>query len=142
MEVEVTGDFGGIVERMFEHLAAADWDSFGALLSTQVERIGPLGERAVGRDAYVELMSASAHMTTADDPRRTTWDVHCIAYTDDRRSAFARITAHVPRTGREMRIEQTLAYKLDESGLILGRRHGTQGTLVFVIAYAIWNLLR
>jgi hypothetical protein len=110
---------GGAVERMFEHLAAADWDSFGALLSTDVERIGRFGERIVGREAYVELMAGGARSTPVDGRHQTTWDVHCVAYTDDGRSAFARVTAHVPQSEREPRIEQTLAYKLDESGLII-----------------------
>ncbi|MGH8977906.1 MAG: nuclear transport factor 2 family protein [Acidimicrobiia bacterium] len=108
----------GAVERTFEHLAAADWDSFGALLSSDVERIGPFGERLVGRDAYVDLMSGGTRAMSADDGQRTSWDVHCIAYTNDRRSAFARITAHVPHNDRELEIEQTIAYKLDDHGLI------------------------
>ena len=106
------------VERMFDHLATADWDAFGALLSTDVERIGPFGERLEGRNAYVELMAGGAQASSADDARRTSWDVHCIAYTSDGRSAFARITAHVPHVDREMQIEQTLAFKLDEDGFI------------------------
>src|SRR6476620_3810155 len=108
----------GSVERMFDNLAAADWDSFAAVLSPEVERIGPFGERLEGRDAYVELMSGGARATSADDGRRTSWDVHCVAYASDGRSAFARITAHVPRDDQEMQIEQTLAYKLDEDGFI------------------------
>ena len=110
----------GVVERMFEHLAAQDWDSFRALLSTDVERIGPFGERVVGRDAYVELMASAKQPTSDADRHRTTWDVHCVAYTQDRRSAFARVTAHVPQGDRELRIEQTLAYKIDENGLLSG----------------------
>ena len=108
----------GVVETMFEHLAAADWDSFSGLLSVDVERIGPFGERLVGRDTYVELMTGGARASPTGDQHRTTWDVHCVAYTDDRRSAFARVTAHVPHRGRELRIEQTLAYQLAENGLI------------------------
>jgi hypothetical protein len=112
----MTDSGDGAVEKTFEHLAAANWDSFGALLSNDVERIGPWGERLVGRDAYVDLMSGGARATSADDGPRTTWDVHCIAYTNDRRSAFARVTAHVPHN--ELEIEQTLAFKLDEEELI------------------------
>ncbi len=106
------------VERMFDHLAHADWGSFGALLAPEVERIGPFGERLEGRDAYVELMAGGSQATSADDGRRTSWDLHDVAYTSDGRSAFARITAHVPRDDREMQIEQTLAFTLDEGGLI------------------------
>jgi hypothetical protein len=108
----------GVVERMFEHLATRDWDSFGALLAPGVVRIGPLGERLAGRDAYVELMSGSAQAQSTDDQRWTTWDLHRVAYTHDRQCAFARITAHVPRRGGETRIEQTLAYRFDDDGLI------------------------
>jgi hypothetical protein len=106
----------GPVERMFEHLANYDWDSFGALLSTDVERIGPAGEQLVGRDAYVELMAGSQRASRGQP--RTTWDVQRVAYSDDKRSAFARITAHVPHNGRDLRIEQVLAYELDQDGLI------------------------
>jgi hypothetical protein len=110
----------GVVEKMFESLAAHDWDSFRALLSTGVERIGPFGERVVGRDAYVELMASGGQPTSDDDRKRTTWDVHCVAYTDDSRSAFARVTAHVPQGARELRIEEVLYYRIDEIGLIAG----------------------
>jgi hypothetical protein len=103
---------------MFEHLAVYDWNSFGALLSADVERIGPAGEQLVGRDAYVELM-AGTQRASGGDPPRTTWDVHCVAYSGNERSAFARITAHVPLSGRDdLRIEQTLTYEFDEDGLI------------------------
>jgi len=107
-----------VVAKKFEYLATADWGSFGALFSTDVERIGSFGERLVGRDAYVDFMSGGSRPISADDEPRITWDVHCIAYTDDRRSAFARITAHVPQNDRELEVEQTLAYKLDDMGLI------------------------
>jgi hypothetical protein len=56
---------------MFEHLAAYAWEGFRTPLSPNVERIGPFGERLVGRDAYVELMTGDGH--DAADPRpRTT----------------------------------------------------------------------
>ena len=106
-----------IVERTFEHLASRDWHAFGALLSPDVARIGPFGERVFGRGAYVELMSRGTP-GSGDGTQRTTWDVHRVVYARDRRSAFARVTAHVPRSGRELRIEQTLAYELEANGLI------------------------
>ena len=109
-----------VIERMFEHLDADDWNSFSALLSSRVERIGPLGERVVGRDAYVDLMAGGEQRTSDENRDRTTWDVHCVAYTHDRRSAFARVTAHVWHSDRELRIEETLAYEIDEDGLISG----------------------
>ena len=110
-------DAGKVVERLFECLAVGDWDGFGSLLSVSVERIGPMGERLVGRDAYVKLM-AGPEPTPADDDQRTTWNVHRIVYGPDSRSAFARVTARVPRPKGELQIEQTLAYTIDSDGLI------------------------
>jgi hypothetical protein len=95
-----------------------DWEAFRGVLSPDVERIGPFGERLVGRDAYVELMSGAGQRASDRDRRRTTGDVHRVVYSEDRRSAFARVTAHVPREDQEMMIEQTLAYEIDDNGLI------------------------
>ena len=108
----------GPVERMHAHLAMYDWEAFRGVLSPDVERIGPLGERLAGRDAYIELMSGAGQEASDRDRRRTTGDVHRVVYSEDRRSAFARVTAHVPREDQEMMIEQTLAYEIDENGLI------------------------
>jgi SnoaL-like domain len=109
----------GPVETMHAHLAMYDWEAFRAVLSPDIERIGPLGERLVGRDAYVELMSSAGQEDSDRDRRRTSWDVHRIVYSEDRRSAFARVTAHVPHgEDQDLLIEQTLAYEIDENGLI------------------------
>jgi hypothetical protein len=108
----------GPVERMHAHLAMYDWEAFRGVLSPDVERIGPFGERLVGRDTYVELMSGAGQEASDRDRRRTTWDVHRVVYSEDRRSAFARVTAHVPHGDQGMMIEQTLAYEIDENGLI------------------------
>jgi hypothetical protein len=109
-----------VVEKTFEYLAARDFDSFGTLLAPDVERIGPFGERMVGRDSYVELMASGDRRPSDDERDRTRWDVHRVVYALDRRSAFARVTAHVRRRdgSRELRLEQTLAYELDANGLI------------------------
>jgi hypothetical protein len=45
---------GGVVERLFECLIANDLAGYGALLSPDVERIGPWGDRMVGRDSLLE----------------------------------------------------------------------------------------
>ena len=108
---------GEEVERFFDRLTAYDWDAFAALLSPGVERIGFLGDVVIGRDAYVEQMSGGAS-SASDDRQRTTWDVHDIAYARDGRTAFARITARMPRPHGEVLIEQTLAFKLRADGLI------------------------
>jgi hypothetical protein len=63
-------------------------------------------------------MSGSAQAQPTDEQQWTTWDVHRIAYTHDQQWAFARITAHLPRRGGDTRIEQTLAFRFDDHGLI------------------------
>ena len=107
----------GVLERFFDRLNAYDWEAFGALLSPRVERIGFLGDLVVGREAYVALMAGGPSSALEDRPQ-TTWDVHDIAYSSDGRSGFARITARMPRPQGELLIEQTLAFKLEEDGLI------------------------
>ena len=34
----MTDDADGVVEKLFDHLSAGDWDGFGSLLSATVER--------------------------------------------------------------------------------------------------------
>ena len=108
----MTDGAGGVVERFFHSLNTCDWDTVGALVATGVERIGPQGERQVGRDEYIELMAR----TESDGGQQSTWDVHSIAYTMDARSAFARVTAHVPQF--DLRFEETLTFAIDADELI------------------------
>jgi len=115
----LSDDAGGVVEKLFDLLSVRDWDGFRSLLSPRVERTGAMGERLVGRDAYVELM-AGPQPESDDAGQRTTWEVHRIVYGPDARSAFARVTARVPRPGGELQIEQTLAFTIDADGLIAG----------------------
>jgi len=84
----VTKSDDGAIELLFERLVADDWTGYGQLLSPDVERIGPCGDRMVGRDRLVAMM--------ADVPG-TTWDVHRIVYSPDGKSAFARVTARPAR---------------------------------------------
>ena len=102
----------GVVEQLFERLAAGDWAGYGALLSADVERIGPWGDRMRGRDRYVEMMAGPGDGTT--------WKVHRIAYAPDGRSGFARVTAHlVPgRAAPYEHFEETLVFELDDAGLV------------------------
>ena len=109
----------GVVERMFEHLAGYDWDSFGALLSTGVERIGPLGERVVGRDAYVELMAGGEQrrltMSAADNLGRSLRRLHG-RQPIGVRSCHGTCAAERPRTADR----GNARLQIDESGLISG----------------------
>ena len=105
----------GVIERLFDRMTAGDWTGFGALLSPEAERIGPWGDRVVGRDRYVQLVAGPL-----GDGHGSRWDVHRIAYTRDGRSGFARVTAHlVPGGGAPFeRFEEVLAFEMDDDGLV------------------------
>ena len=105
----------GVIERLLDRLTAGDWAGYGALLSPDAERIGPWGDRMVGRDRYVEMMAG--HL---QDGHGTTWDVHQIVYAPDGQSCFARVTANVgPGLGMPFEgFDQILAFTIDDEDLI------------------------
>ena len=107
----------GVIERLFDRLIAGDWTGYGALLSPDVERIGPWGDRLVGRDRLVEMMAMLTPSGSRNDVPGATWDVHRIAYTPDGRSGFARVTAH-PARGPVSQFAETLAFVMDDEGLV------------------------
>jgi hypothetical protein len=111
----IEGASTGVIERLLDRLTSGDWAGYGALLSPDVERIGPYGDRMVGRDLYVEMMAGPLK-----DGRGTTWDIHQITYADDGQSAFARVTANLgPGLGMPFeRFDQILAFAMDNEGLI------------------------
>jgi len=99
---------GGVIERLFECLIANDLAGYSALLSPDVVRVGPWGDRIVGCDRLVEFMAEGSG---------TTWDVHRIVYAPDGQSAFARVTAY-PARGGLSQFEETLAFVMDDEGLV------------------------
>jgi hypothetical protein len=106
----LTDEGAGVIERFFDLLIAGDWVAFGELLSPDVKRTGLFGDRVVGRDRYVEMMSRSGGTGT-------TWVVHRIAYAPDGRSGFARVTAYPSNANQ---FEETLAFEIDNVGLVFG----------------------
>jgi hypothetical protein len=111
----IEGASADVIERLFDRLTARDWTGCGALLSADAERVGPWGDRMVGRDRYVEMMAGPLK-----DGHGTTWDVHQIVYSPDGQSAFARVTANLGQ-GLGMpyeRFDQILAFTMDEEGMV------------------------
>ena len=104
-------DPGGVVERFFDRLTARDWPGLGALLAEDVERVGPFGDRAVGRTRYVDLLRG----LVPDDYGN---DVHRITYAPDGRSAFARVTEHLVYPHGTFHLEEAYAFEIGESGSI------------------------
>ena len=113
----VTEGAPGVLERLFDRLIAGDWTGYGALLSADVERIGPWGACLVGRERVVEMMRASIAPSSRDDIPGTTWESHRIICAPDGRSGFARVTAH-PARGPLSQFEESLAFVMNDEGLV------------------------
>jgi hypothetical protein len=101
----------GGVERFFEDLSARDWESLRGDLAPEVERIGPFGDRVAGRDRYLAMLEESV-------PADYRNDVHRVAYAEDGRTAFARVTEHLGYPDRTLHLEEAYAFGLDEVGLV------------------------
>ena len=95
-------------------MTAGDWSGYGSLLSPDTERIGPWGDRTIGRNRCVEMLAGPL------EDGGTTWDVHRIVYAADGQSGFARVTAHLaPGLGAPFeRFEETLAFEMDHECLV------------------------
>jgi ketosteroid isomerase-like protein len=101
----------GVVERFFVYLTARDWAAFGALLADDVERVGPFGDRAVGRARYVDFLQGLVPSDYGND-------VHRITYAADGRSAFARVTEHLVYPHGTFHLEEAYAFEIGENGSI------------------------
>jgi hypothetical protein len=102
---------GGIIERFFDRLTARDWESLGNLFSSHVERIGPFGDRLVGRERYLDFLRGTVPSVYRNDVLR-------ITYAQNGRSGFARVTEHLTYPGLELHLEETYAFDIDEEGLL------------------------
>jgi ketosteroid isomerase-like protein len=101
----------GTIERFFERLTAQDWEGLAAVVATDVERIGPFGDRVVGRADYVNLLRASVPSDYAND-------VHRITYAGDGHSGFARVTEHLHYPDQELHLEEAYWFRVDDDGLL------------------------
>jgi ketosteroid isomerase-like protein len=102
---------GGVVERFFANLTARDWAGLGALLAEDVERVGPFGDRVVGRARYLDLLRGLVPSDYGND-------VHRITYAADGRGAFARVTEHLVYPRGTFHLEETYAFEIGETGSI------------------------
>jgi len=101
----------GVVERFFLHLTARGWAALGELLTEDVERVGPFGDRVEGRARYLEFLRSLV-------PQDYGNDVHRITYAADGNSAFARVTEHLVYPHGTHHLEEVYAFELDRRGRI------------------------
>ena len=97
----------GVLERPFDCLIAGDWTGNGALLSADAKRIGPWGDRLVGRERVVEMMAASIASSSRDDIPGTTWDIHRIV---SMRLMVGQGSPALPRTLPEARFRSSRSH--------------------------------
>ncbi len=95
-------------------LTARDWASLGDILAADVERIGPFGDRVVGRDRYLAFLAG----TVPTNPARYGIDVHEVIASSDGRTACARVTEHLTYPDRELHLEETHWFSLDAEGAV------------------------
>ncbi len=106
------GDRGvGIIERFFACLSTRDWESLAAVLAPDVERVGPFGDRVVGRRRYLDLLAGTV-------PRDYRNDVHQVTYAADASAAFARVTEHLSYPELEVHLEEAYSFHIDARGAV------------------------
>ena len=99
------------VERFFTHLSARKWSDLASLLDDQVERIGPFGDRVVGRDTYMAFLRGVV-------PSEYGNDVSQIVVSSDGRSAFAKVTESLRYPDRELHLDEAYFFDIADNGLI------------------------
>jgi hypothetical protein len=99
------------VERYFRHLTGRDWKRLGELLDADVERIGPFGDRAVGRELYLSFLEGVV-------PEEYGNEVLRIIYAPDGRSAFARVREHLKFADKEYHNEETYYFDITDQATI------------------------
>jgi len=100
---------GGVIERYFEWLTTQNWEALKEELSPEVARVGPFGDRVVGRHRYLDFLMGTV-------PPGYGNDVHRVVYAPDGRSGFARVSEHLSYPGREVHLEEMLSFLIDEEG--------------------------
>jgi hypothetical protein len=102
---------GRPIERFFAALSSRDWESFARVLTPDVVRVGPFGDRVGGQERYVDLLRGLVPSDYGND-------VHRITYAPDGRSGFARVTEHLGYPDRALHLQEAYAFGIDEHGLV------------------------
>lgn len=101
-----------IVERYLDAIASHDWDVFDACIADDVVRVGPYGDRFVGRTDYLAFIAdlmpkLKGYAMTLDR----------VTYVGDTR-AYAELSETVELDGKPMRTQEVLVFALDDDGRI------------------------
>jgi SnoaL-like domain len=100
-----------VVDAFFVYLSARDWGRLRRILSNGMERVGPFGDRIVGRDGYLDFLRGTVPPDYGNDVRR-------IVVGPEGRTAFARVTEHLKYGQRQLHLEEAYSFDLGDDGLI------------------------
>ena len=95
----------------FARLSARDWVALGEVLATDVERVGPFGDRLAGRERYVGFLAGAVPEVYGND-------VHGVFCSTNGRTACARVTEHLAYPDRALHLEEAYWFHLNADGAI------------------------
>ena len=101
-----------IIERYLDAIASHDWAALDECIADDIIRVGPYGDRYVGRDDYVAFIADLM-------PRLKGYrmEVHRITYASDV-LAFAELTETVDADGKPFRTPEVLVFAVDGDRVI------------------------
>ncbi len=101
-----------IVERYLDAIASHDWDVVDECIADDIVRVGPYGDRFVGRDEYLAFIADLM-------PRLKGYAMKLgrVTYVADAR-AYAELSETVELDGKPMRTPEVLVFELDDDGRI------------------------
>jgi hypothetical protein len=102
----------GIVERYLDAIVSHHWDVVGECIADDIVRVGPYGDRFVGRGDYLPFISE-----TMPKLKGYSMDLHRVTYANDR-LAFAELSETVELDGTPTFTPEVLVFELDDDGRI------------------------
>jgi hypothetical protein len=103
----------GVVERYLAAVAGQDWEVLAASVTDDIVRIGPFGDVYIGRNAYVEFLSAL--MPTLPG---YSMDVARVTYVDNRARAVVELSETVEIDGSPLVTPEVLLFDLTPDGRV------------------------
>jgi ketosteroid isomerase-like protein len=101
-----------VVEQYLAAVVGHDWETIGRCVANDVVRVGPYGDRYIGRDAYVAFLADTMPRLQGYEMR-----VDRVTYLGDRR-ALAELSETVEMDGTPVRTPEALTFDLDSDGRI------------------------
>jgi len=101
-----------IVERYLDAIASHDWDVVGECIADHIVRVGPYGDRFVGRTDYLAFIT-----DLMPKLKGYSMTLGRVTHVADRR-AYAELSETVELDGKPMRTAEVLVFELDGDGRI------------------------